>query len=148
MCDTLLLYYYAFVCLLSCIHLYLCDSAIYVIVIYDMCALYFEFFICHITLMLIWFASAFYSIANEPYDLYSCLFRIFWVHNDGLGHISLTNTFVLIDKSLYDPSMLKTSTLLHTRGGIVINHQKGGRLKASRPLVGFRWLMSIQDYYD
>ena len=36
-------YYYAFVCLLSCILLYLCDSDIYVIVIYDMCALYFEF---------------------------------------------------------------------------------------------------------
>ena len=36
-------YYYAFVCLLSCILVYLCDSDIYVIVIYDMCALYFEF---------------------------------------------------------------------------------------------------------
>ena len=34
-------YYYAFMCLLSCILLYLCDSDIYVIVIYDMCALYF-----------------------------------------------------------------------------------------------------------
>ena len=37
-------YFYAFICLLSCILLYLCDSDIYVIVIYDMCALYFEFF--------------------------------------------------------------------------------------------------------
>ena len=41
MCDTLLL-----LCirvLLSCILLYLCDSDIYVIVIFDMCALYFKF---------------------------------------------------------------------------------------------------------
>ena len=36
-------YYYAFVCLLSRSYLYPCDSVIYVIVIYDMCALYFEF---------------------------------------------------------------------------------------------------------
>ena len=56
---------------------YLCDSDIYVIVIYDMCALYFEFFICHITcVMLICFASVFYSDANELYYLYSCLFHI------------------------------------------------------------------------
>ena len=40
-------YYYAFVCLLSCILLYLCDSVIYVIVIYDMCALYFELFMSY-----------------------------------------------------------------------------------------------------
>ena len=25
---------------------------------------------------------------------------------------------------------------------------QGKPLKASRPLVGFRWLMTIQDYYD
>ena len=68
----------------------------------------------------------FYSDANELYYLYSCLFHIFGVHYDSLGHISLLNTFVLIDKSLYDPSMLKNSSLSHTRGGIVINHQKGG----------------------
>ena len=112
-------------CLLSCIELYLCDSDIYVIVICDMCALYFELFICHITcVMLICFASAFYSDANELYYLYSCLFHIFGVHYVGLGHISLPNSFVLIDKSIYDPSMLKTSSLSHTRGGIVINHQK------------------------
>ena len=42
------------------------------------------------------FASAFYSDANELYYLYSCIFHIFWVHHDGLGHISLSNTFVLI----------------------------------------------------
>ena len=47
LCDTLLL-----LCirvLLSCTLLYLCDSDIYVIVIYDMCVLYFTLFICHIT---------------------------------------------------------------------------------------------------
>ena len=53
-------------------------------------------------------------------------FISFGVHYVGLDHISLTNSFVLIAKSLYEPSMLKTSTLSHTRGGIVINHQKGG----------------------
>ena len=75
MCDTLLCIR---VCLLSCIKLYLCDSDIYVIVIFDMCALYFESFICHITsVMLICFASMFYSDANELYYLYSCLFHIF-----------------------------------------------------------------------
>ena len=47
-------------CLLLCIELYLCDSDIYMIVIFDMCALYFELFICHITcVMLICFASVF-----------------------------------------------------------------------------------------
>jgi hypothetical protein len=67
---------------LLCIKLYLCDSDIYVIVIYDMCALYFKLFICHITYaMLICFcfrafASALYSNANELYLLYSCLFHI------------------------------------------------------------------------
>ena len=46
--------------LLSFLKLYLCDSDTYVIVIFDMCALYFELFICHITcVMLIWFASMF-----------------------------------------------------------------------------------------
>ena len=46
-------YYYAFMCLPSCIKLYLCDSDIYLIVIYDMCALYFEFFIWHITCVML-----------------------------------------------------------------------------------------------
>ena len=73
-----MIHYYAFVCLLLCIKLYLCDSDIYVIMIYDMCALYFESFVCHIACaMLICFASAFYSDANELYYLYSCLFHIF-----------------------------------------------------------------------
>ena len=65
--DTLL-----FICVFTlCIKLYLCDSDIYVIMIYDMCALYFELFICHITcVMLICFASTFYSDANELYYLY------------------------------------------------------------------------------
>ena len=51
LCDTLLR-----LCihvLLSCILLYLCDSDIYVIVIYDMCALYFTLFICHITCVML-----------------------------------------------------------------------------------------------
>ena len=71
-------YHYAFVCLPSCIKLYLCDSDIYVIVIYDMCALYFEFLymsyhLCyaHLPLLLL-----LYSDANELYYLYSCLIHI------------------------------------------------------------------------
>ena len=75
------------------------------------------------------FASVFYSDANELYLLYSCLFHIFWVQCVGLGHIRLSNSFVLIVKSLCDPSMLKTSSLSYTRGSIVINHQKGGDWK-------------------
>ena len=127
-------------CLLSCIELHKCDHDIYVIVISmwcdiyvicDMCALYFELFICHVTC--ICFASVFYSDANELYFLYSCLFHIYWVHHVGLRHISLPNSFVLIVKSLYEPSMLKTSSLLHTQSCIVINHQKGGDWKHLGP---------------
>ena len=53
--SYLLLAYYIhlefYLCDTLCIHAYyyLCDSDIYMIVIYDMCALYFELFICHIT---------------------------------------------------------------------------------------------------
>ena len=48
------IHYYAFiVCLFSCIELYICDSDIYVTMIYDMCALYFELFICHITCVML-----------------------------------------------------------------------------------------------
>ena len=72
-------YYYAFVCLLSCILLYLCDSDIYMIVIYDMCALYFEFIdmsyhLCYAHLLLL---PRLYSDANELYYLYSCFFISF-----------------------------------------------------------------------
>ena len=42
------------------------------------------------------------------------------------GHISMPSSFALIVKWLYEPSMLKTSSLLHTLGCIIINHQKGG----------------------
>ena len=67
MCDTL------------CIHVYYYAlNYLSVIMIFDMYALYFELFICHITcVMLICFASAFYSNANELYYLYSYLFHIF-----------------------------------------------------------------------
>ena len=75
MCDTLLCIRRVFTC--YALKLYLCDSDIYVIVIYDMCALYFELVICHITCaMLICFASAFHSDANKLPYLYSCLFHI------------------------------------------------------------------------
>jgi hypothetical protein len=62
-----------------CLLLYLCDSDIYVIVIYDMCALYFEFLymsyhLCNAHLPLL---PRLYSDANELYYLYSCLIHIF-----------------------------------------------------------------------
>ena len=71
-------YYYAFVCLLSCILFYLCDSDIYVIVIYDICALYFEFFNMsyHLSYAHLPLLPYFYSDANESFLLYSCLFHI------------------------------------------------------------------------
>ena len=80
-----MIHYYAFiVCLLSCIELYICDSDIYVTVIYDMCALMTCVlstlnYLYVISLVLCSFAcaSAFYSNANELYYLYSCLFHIF-----------------------------------------------------------------------
>ena len=146
MCDTLLCIRRVFTYALK---LYLYDSDIYVIVISDMCALYFGLFICRITCaMLIWFAFAFYSDANVLYFLYSCLFHILGVHYVGLGHISLTNSFVLIAKSLYEPSMLKTSTLFTYSRWYCHQSPKRGRLKASGPLVVFRWLKTIRDYYD
>ena len=129
---------------LSCVYsyalkLYLCDSDIYVIMIRDMCALYFKSLICHITnVMLICFASTFYSDANELYYLYSCLFHTFGVHYVGLGHISLPNSFVLIDKSLYEPSPSKKPHSITYSRWCCHQSPKRGRLKASRPLVGFR----------
>ena len=131
----------------SCVYFHALNY-IYVIVIstwpwYMTCVLSTLNYLYVISLVLCSFviASAFYSDANELYYLYSCLFHIFWVHHVGLVHISLTNTFVLIDKSLYDPSMLKTSTLSHTRGSIVINHQKGGDWKH----LGPSWVSVIND---
>ena len=135
--GSLCVRHYAFMFTYLCIELYKCDSDIYVIC--DMCALYFDLYICHVTsLCSFGLLPRSYSDANEFYYLYPFLFHIYLVHHVGLGHISLPNSFVLIVKSFYEPSMLKTSSLLHTRGCIVINHQKSGRLKASRPLVGFR----------
>ena len=70
-------YFYAFVCLLSCILLYICDSAIYVIVIVDMCDFYFALSICHIIcdahLLLLPLLS---FEANELCYSYSCLTHI------------------------------------------------------------------------
>ena len=110
-----MIHYYAFVCLLLCIKLYLCDSDIYVIVIFDMCALYFEV----ISLVLCSFAllPCFTPMQMSFITCTHAYFISLEYINVGLGHISLPNSFVLIDKS---------SSLSHTRGGIVINHQKGG----------------------
>ena len=116
----------------------------------DMCALYIDLYICHVT----WLCSFallphLYSDSNELYFLYSCLIHIYWVHHVGLGHISMSKPFVLIVKSLYEPSMLKTSLISFTYSRLCCHQSpKRGRLKASRPLVGFWWLMMTQDYHD
>ena len=112
----------------------------------DMCALYIVLYMsCHLV-MLIGFAFVFYSDSNEFYFIYSCLIHIFWVHHVGLSHISMPNSFVPIIKSLYEPSMLKTLLISFTYSRLCCHQSpKRGRLKASRLLSGFRWLMSIQD---
>ena len=149
MCDTL-----------QCIHVYFhALNYIRVIVIFmwyvwylcnmcHVCSLLWSLYMsCHF-IMLIWFASAFYSNSNELYFLYSCLFHIYWVHHVGLGHISLPNSFVLSVKSWYEPSMLTTSSLFTYSRLYCHQSPKRERLKASRQLVGFQWLMTIRDYYD
>ena len=134
MCDTL------------CIHVYL-HALHYILVMVRLvtCVLSILILIymsCHL-IMLIWFASAFYSNSNELYFMYSCLIHIYWVHHVGLGHISMSNPFALIVKSLYEPSMLKTSLISFTYSRLCCHQSpKRGRLKASRPLIGFRWLMT------
>ena len=119
-------------CLLSCIELHTCDCNIYVWLWYlcDMCALYSILYICHV----IWLCSfallpRFYSDSNELYFLYSCLFHIYWVHHVGLGHISMSNSFVLIVKSLYEPSPLKTS-LFHILEVVLSSITKKGEIKS------------------
>ena len=101
----------------------------------DMCALY--------LIMLICLASVFYSDSNELYISYSCLINILWVLCVGLGHISMPTPLVLIIKCLYEPSMLKTSPIYftHTRGSVVINHQKGRDWKHLGPY----WVSVIND---
>ena len=134
MWDTLLC---ICVCDTLCIHVY---YYIYVIVIstwswYMTCVLSTlnSLYVISLVFCSFAFASVFYFDANELYYLYLCLFYIFWVHYVGLGHISLPNTFVLIAKSLYEPSMLKTSSLSHTWVSIVINHEKWGDWKHLGP---------------
>ena len=148
MCDTFLcihVYYYAlnYISVIVIVIMilmwlwYLCDSDVNVIFMwYVTCVCVLSTWIiymsCHLV-MLICLASAFYSDSNELYFLYSCLFHIYWVHHVGLGHISMSNSFALIVKSLYEPSMLKTSLILRTRGCVVINHQTGGDWKHLGP---------------
>ena len=143
-------FYWLFMCETLCIHVYLYALhyiLMVVILMWHVCSLlWFIYMSCHLV-MLICFASTFYSDSNELYFMYSCLILIYWVHHVDLGHISTSNSFALIVKSLYEPSMLKTSSLTYSR---LYYHQspKRGRLKASRPLVGFWWLITIWDYYD
>ena len=130
--------------LLSCIVLYTCDGETYVT-----CVLSTLFYICHVTWLCSLVLLTFYSDSNELYFMYSYLIHIFWLHHVGLGHISMPNPFVLIVKSLYELSMLKTSLISFTCSRLCCHQSpKKRRLKASRPLVGFRWLMTLRDYYD
>ena len=120
-------------CLLSCIELYLCDSDIYMMWylcdMWHVCSLLWIIYMSYHLVMLIFFASAFYSDANKLYYLYSCLFYIFWVHHVGLGHISLSNFFVLIDKGLYEPSMLKPN-LFHILEVVLSSITKKGEIES------------------
>ena len=101
---------------------YLCDM-------WHVCSLLWSLYMsCHF-IMLIWFASALYSDSNELYFLYSCLFHIYLVHHVGLGHISLPNTFVLVDKSLYEPSISKTS-LFHILEMVLSSITKKGEIES------------------
>ena len=118
-------------CLLSCIELHKCDHDIYVIrdiyVICDMCALYFDLYICHVTsLCSFGLLPCFTPIQMSFISCTHAYFISIEYIMIGLGHISIPNSFILIAKSLYEPSRLKTSSLLHARGCIVSNHQKEG----------------------
>ena len=118
-------------CLLSCIELHKCDCDINVIcdiyVICDMCAFYFDLYICHVTsLCSFGLLPHFTTIQMSFISCTHAYFISIEYIMIGLGHISIPNSFILIAKSLYEPSRLKTSSLLHTRGCIVMNHQKRG----------------------
>jgi hypothetical protein len=120
-------------CLFLCIVIYVIFAGLWDLC--DMCSLYFVIYmICHLV-MLICFAFVFYSVSNELYFVYSCLFYIFWVHYVGLVRLSIPNPFDLNVICLYEPSMFKTSLIsfTHTRGSVVINHQKGGDWKHLGP---------------
>ena len=128
MCDTLLL---LCICVFTLmIHLYLCDSDIYMIVICDMCSLLwflnmsYHLYYAHLPLL-----PHLYSDANEPCYVYLCLIHIFWVHCVGLGHISLPNPFVLIHKSLYEPSISKTS-LFYILEVVLSSMTKNGEIES------------------
>ena len=117
----------------------------------DMCALYIWYlYICHVTCLCSFALLPRFTLIQMSFTfMYSCLIHIYWVHHVVLGHISMSNPFALIVKSLYEPSMLKTSLISSTYSRLYCRQSpKRGRLKASRPLVGFRWLMMTRDYYD
>ena len=52
------------------------------------------------------------------------------VHCVGLGHISLPNSFVLIDKSLYEPSPSKKTSLFHILEVVLSSITKKGEIKS------------------
>ena len=142
MCDTLL-----------CIHVYfhaLNYIRVIVILMWHVCSLLWFIYIWHVTpLCSFALLPCFNSDSNELYFMYSYLIHIFWVHHVGLGHISMSNPFAIIVKSLYEPSILKTSFISFTYSRLCCHQSpKRERLKASRPLVRFRWLMMTWDYYD
>ena len=118
---------------------------IYVIVrlLWHVCSLLWSLYMsCHLV-MLICFASAFYSDANELYFLYSCLFHILWVHCVGLDHISMLNPLLFLLSIAYmnQACWKPHSSLIHTRGCVVINHQKGRDWKH----LGPSWVSMIND---
>ena len=124
-----MIHYYAFiVCLPLCSKLYICDSDIYVIVIYDMCALYFELFICHITCVML-ICLCFRVLLRCRWALLLVLMLILYPLSTScwLGSYKLASLFCSYWQKLIWTKLVKNLTLSHTRGGIVINHRNPTR---------------------
>ena len=147
-------FFWSFVCDTSCIHIYF--HALYYIhvmvrLMWHVCSLHCYIYIymsCHLDYAHL---LCFCILLRFKWALLHVLMlsHIYWVHHVGLSHISISNLFVLIIKSIYEPSMLKTSLISFTYSRLCCHQSpKRGRLKASRPLVGFWWLMMTRDYYD
>ena len=110
----------------------------------DLCNICAFTWLCSFALLL-----HFYSDSNVFYFMYSCLIHIFWVHHVGLGHISMSNPFCsYYQKHIWTKHVENLTHLFYILEVVLSSITKMGRLKASRSLVGFRWLMMTRDYYD
>ena len=144
-------FFWSFVCDTTCIHVYF--HALYYIhvmvrLMWHVCSLHWYIYVmslgyAHLLCFRILFHFKWALLHVLMLNSYFC------VHHVGLGHTSMPNSFVRIVKCLYEPSMLKTSLISITYSRLCYHQSpKRRRLKASRPLVGFWWLMTTRDYYD